>query len=276
MAIRFIQMADPQFGMFAAFSKLTREQRSERIESGMILRFVDEECEGLSNEIRLFTRAIEIANEYNPDFVVVCGDMTHDQYSVEQRSTMFDVAKQLHNEIDLHWVAGNHDVGKDPTKQSLEKFRKNYGKDNYSFQSGEHSFIVFNSAICFDPANVEEEWRSLKEFLDSELEMADSANANGAVLFAHHPLFLESPDEADSTHTIPLLTRKDILNIISKHNVKAIYSGHLHRNNYARFNNIDFISSGSVGYTLGADPSGIRLVELDHGNMSHRYISLED
>ena len=58
--------------------------------------------------------------------------------------------------------------------------------------------------------------------------------------------------------------------------MKAIYSGHLHRNNYARFNNIDFISSGSVGYTLGADPSGIRLVELDHGNMSHRYISLED
>ena len=276
MAVRFIQMADPQFGMFSAFSKFSENQKAERLESGMILRFIEDEIVDLSNEVRLFTKAVEITNQLDPDFVVICGDKTHDQNSIEQRSAMFSISRQLSGGIDLHWVAGNHDVGKDPTKESLENFRKYYGKDNYSFQVDGHSFIVFNSAICFDPVNVEEEWGSLKEFLDSELEIADSANSNGAILFAHHPLFLDSPDEADSTHTIPLLTRKDILNIISKHNVKAIYSGHLHRNNYGRFNNVDLISSGSVGYTLGSDPSGIRLVELDQGNMSHRYISLED
>ena len=276
MGIKFIQMADPQFGMFLAFSKLSEQQKAERIGSGMRLRFLDEKIENLSNEIRLFTKAIEIANEWSPDFVVICGDMTHDQNSVEQRAKVFSIARQLNDKIDLHWVAGNHDVGKDPTKQSLEKFRKNYGSDNYSFQADQHYFIVLNSAICFDPVNVKDEWISLKNFLNTELEKSDSVNSYGAILFTHHPLFLKSPDEADSGHTIPLENRKEILNIVSKHNVKAIYSGHLHRNNYARFKSTDLISSGSVGYPLGADPSGLRLVELDQGRMTHSYISLED
>ena len=124
--------------------------------------------------------------------------------------------------------------------------------------------------------NVKDEWISLKNFLNTELEKSDSVNSYGAILFTHHPLFLKSPDEADSGHTIPLENRKEILNIVSKHNVKAIYSGHLHRNNYARFKSTDLISSGSVGYPLGADPSGLRLVELDQGRMTHSYISLED
>lgn len=276
MTIKFIQMADPQFGMFSAFSKLSGKQKTERIESGMKLRFIDEEIEGLSNEIRLFTRAIAISNKLKPDFVVICGDMTHDQNSEQQRGEIFRISEQLNEGIGLYWVAGNHDVGKVPTVSSLDKFRTNYGNDNYSFQVGEHYFIVINSAICFDPANVEDEWVSLKKFLEWELKNSDSLNSNGAVLFMHHPLFLHSPEEKDSSHAIPSLNRKDILNIISKYNVRAIYSGHLHRNNYARFGSTDLISSGPVGYTLGEDPSGVRLVELERRSMKHNYISLED
>ena len=125
MTVRFIQMADPQFGMFSAYSKISEDQKSERIESGMILRFIENEIEGLSNETRLFTKAIDVANKLDPDFVVICGDMTHDKNSVEQREKVFNIARQLSDEIDLHWVAGNHDVGKDPTKESLKTFRKN-------------------------------------------------------------------------------------------------------------------------------------------------------
>ena len=75
MTVRFIQMADPQFGMFSAYSKISEDQKSERIESGMILRFIENEIEGLSNETRLFTKAIDVANKLDPDFVVICGDM---------------------------------------------------------------------------------------------------------------------------------------------------------------------------------------------------------
>ena len=214
MTVKFIQMADPQFGMFSAYSKIAEDQKSERIESGMILRFIENEIEGLSNETRLFTKAIDIANKLDPDFVVICGDMTHDKNSMEQRSEVLRISRRLNDEIDLHWVAGNHDVGKDPTKQSLEEFRKNYGNDNYSFQLDKHFFIVLNSAVCFDPVHVEDEWLSLKNFLNTELEKSDSVNSNGAILFTHHPLFLKSPDEADSGHTIPLENRKEILNIV--------------------------------------------------------------
>jgi len=152
----------------------------------------------------------------------------------------------------------------------------NYGQDNYSFQVGGHYFIVLNSAICFSPMNVENEWMRLKRFLALELEKSDSMSSNGAVLFMHHPLFLESPNEEDTSHTIPRRNRIEILDIIDKHNVRAVYTGHLHRNNYARFGETELISSGSVGYTLGSDPSGIRLVELEGESMKHNYISLED
>ena len=70
MTIKFIQMADPQFGMFSAFSKLSEKQKTARRESGMILRFSETKIHDFSNEIRLFTKAIELSNELKPDFVV--------------------------------------------------------------------------------------------------------------------------------------------------------------------------------------------------------------
>ena len=276
MSIRFVQMADPQFGMFSAFSKLNEEQKNERIESGMKLRFIENIVHGTENETRLFSRAIEITNRLEPLFVVICGDMTHDQDSLGQRSEVLRLSRRLNEKIDLHWVPGNHDVGSVPTKDSLAKYRNNYGADNYSFNKVDHYFIVVNSAICFDPSNVQEEWLTLKKFLSSELHKSDLYSSNGAILFMHHPLFLEKAEEEDSSHTIPTKNRKELLNIIEKHNVRAIYSGHLHRNNYAKYGQIDLISSGSVGYTLGSDPSGIRLVELNGKDMCHRYLSLEE
>jgi len=276
MAVRFVQMADPQFGMFSAFSKLDHISRAERIGSGMRLRFIENVVDGLENEIKLFSKAIDISNKLDPLFVVICGDMTHDQDSMEQRNEVLRLSKRLNEKIDLHWVPGNHDVGSVPTKDSLTKYRKNYGPDNYSFNKAGHYFIIVNSSICFDPSNVQEEWLALKHFLSSELHKSDLYSSNGAILFMHHPLFLKNPEEDDSSHTIPTKNRKELLDIIKKHNVRAIYSGHLHRNNYAKYGQIDLISSGSVGYTLGSDPSGIRLVELNGKDMCHRYLSLEE
>ena len=118
MAIKFIQMADPQFGMFASISKLTREEAADRSREGLNLRYVEEEFDGFEPEIKLFTKAVEQANHYEPDFVVMCGDMVNEADSLEQREELFRIADQLDKSIPIYWVAGNHDVGNSPTRAS--------------------------------------------------------------------------------------------------------------------------------------------------------------
>ena len=43
MSLKFIQMADPQFGMFASISQLSEEDARSRSREGMNLRYVDDE-----------------------------------------------------------------------------------------------------------------------------------------------------------------------------------------------------------------------------------------
>ena len=135
-------MADPQFGMFSSISKLTKKETESNSREGMKLRYVEKEYEGFEPETILFTRAIKYANEYSPDFVVICGDMVNELGSEEQRNELFRIAEQLHEEIPIYWVPGNHDVGNSPTSATLSSYRDFFGQDNYSFKRGNYYFIT--------------------------------------------------------------------------------------------------------------------------------------
>jgi len=275
MAIKFIQMADPQFGMFSSISKLTKEEAEARSRAGLNLRYVEEEFDGFEPEIKLFTKAVEQANLWEPDFVVMCGDMVNEADSLEQREELFRIVGQLDKSIPIYWVSGNHDVGNSPTRASLESYRKLFGPDNYAFQKNDCCFIAINSSVCSDPSAVPEEWEYLIEFLETELSKASDNGSLYKIIFLHHPLFLETADEADNYFAIPSPRRQQIIDMLDRFKVSAVFSGHLHRNNYRSLNGIEYISSGPVGYPLDADPSGIRIVNLDGNGLDHRYISLE-
>lgn len=275
MAIRFIQMADPQFGMFASISKLTEEEAKSRSKPGLNLRYVEEEIDGFEPETKLLSKAIEYANEYQPDFVVMCGDMVNEADSNEQRDELFRITSLLDKNIPLYWVAGNHDVGNSPTLATLESYRRLFGSDNYSFQKDNSYFIIINSSVCSDPAAVPREWDFLIAFLEDELAKASEMGIQHKIIFLHHPLFLETADEENNYFAIPSPRRQQIINLLDLHKVSAVFSGHLHRNNYRSLNGIEYISSGPVGYPLDEDPSGIRTVDLGSESLSHQYISLE-
>ena len=275
MSVKFIQMADPQFGMFASISQLTEEEAKARSREGLNLRYVEKAFDHFDPEIRLFTRAIEYANEHKPDFVVMCGDMVNESDSLEQRAELFRISDQLDKGIPIYWVAGNHDVGNSPTPLTLESYRKLFGPDNYSFQKDNCYFIAINSSVCSDPTDVPTEWESLMEFLEKELVKASDSGSIHKIIFMHHPLFLETANEADNYFTIPFERRQRIIDLLDQYRVSAVFSGHLHRNNYRSLNGIEYISSGPVGYPLDDDPSGIRVVELDTSGINHQYVSLE-
>ena len=113
----FMQLADPQFGLFARFSGQTAEAIAGFQARGLNIKPAPQ-IKGFSDETRLFEAAINIANILRPAFVVVCGDIVNQWNDTAQAEEALRIGELLDDGIDLHWVAGNHDVGADdrPTR----------------------------------------------------------------------------------------------------------------------------------------------------------------
>jgi len=67
------------------------------------------------------------------------------------------VAARLDPGIRLFLVPGNHDVGNEPTKESLAQYRAEFGPDYYTFRVGDITGIVLNSNLEKGAQNVPEE-----------------------------------------------------------------------------------------------------------------------
>jgi len=100
------------------------------------------------------------------------------------------------------------------------------------------------------------------------------------LVFLHHPLFLQQPDEPDSYFNFPIKIRAPLLDKLSKAGVNAIFSGHYHRNAVTIFQNgILHIVTSAIGRPLGTDPSGLRIVRLVESakriSILHQYYGLD-
>jgi predicted phosphodiesterase len=267
-------MADPQFGMFAYFSEFSDEQIEERASRQLFIRKVPEKITGFEDESRLYTQAIEAANRLKLAFVVMCGDMVNDPNDQSQLDELFRITALLDTDIPIHWVSGNHDVGDAPTPESLAFYRERFGPDNFSFDYDGCHFAVINSSVCYDPEYVPDEWASLVQFLKDDLSKARDGGCDEIILFLHHPLFLEDANEGDGYFVIPKERRKVILDILHEHDASAVFAGHWHRNNYAEDGKLQMVVTGAVGYPLGHDPSGLRVVKVD-GDVTHKYHAMD-
>ena len=272
--VSFIQMADPQFGMYSSISKLSESDIAERRERGINIEYTGPVLEGFGKETLLFTEAIEAANQINPDFVVICGDMVHNSDSKEQIQELMRISRLLKEEIKIYWVAGNHDVGDSPTQTDLNEYKERFGEYNYSFQEKNCYFIVINSAICYDPSLVPDEWNNLISFLEKELEVAATSQYKHRIIFMHHPLYLNDPHEGDNYLVIPSERRSRMLDLITEYEVDFVFTGHLHKNNYKKLGSTELVSTGPVGFPLGNDPSGIRHVQVHGDFLTHEYSAL--
>lgn len=279
----FVQLADPQFGLFERFSDQTAEQIAGFQARGLNIK-PSPPIIGFADETRLFEKAIDTANALRPAFVVVCGDIVNQWDDDAQAEEALRIGALLDDGIDLHWVAGNHDVGADaghtvPTNESLARYRANFGPDNYAFQHGDASFIVINSAVLQRPEETPDELDAVMTFLEAELRAARSRHSDHIVMFTHHPLFLESPDEdkPEEDHlTIPIERRRPVLELIGEYGVDAVFAGHWHRNNYASGGDMEMIASGSVGYPFGDDPSGYRVVQVSKTGLKHDWYAMDE
>jgi|TARA_B100001971_G_scaffold212968_1_gene244671 3',5'-cyclic AMP phosphodiesterase CpdA len=252
----FIQLSDTQFGLF--------EARGEALGDGTF------------PETALFEKAVAAANRLKPAFVIVTGDLVQDSDSDEQHTELMRIAGQLDKDIPIYFATGNCDVGHTPTAESLRIYRAKFGQDNYSFDVRGTHCVVLNSSICMDPSEVPEEWDSLVEFLQKDLD-AHSPDSNHTVVFMHHPLFSKSADEPDEgIRLVPRKRRRIILDLLRKHGTSGVFAGHWHWNYSAADGDMLMVISGPVGFPLGDDPSGLRIVKVYDDRIEHVYFGMDD
>lgn len=247
----FIVMADPQFGMFS------KNQNFE-------------------HETANFEFAIANANRLKPAFVVVDGDLVNKDGDAAQIAEYKRICAKLNPAIKLYSVAGNHDVGNEPTAESLKAYRAKFGADYFTFRSGEIVGIVLNSNLEKGTAKVPEEAARMEAWLRAEL--AKDHQGARVIVFQHIPFFLTRADEPDQYFNIPTEVRQRYLKLLHQYGVKEVFSGHLHKNSEGRDGELDMVTSGPVGMPLGEGRSGMRLVTVtvSGSGVSHKYYNFSE
>ena len=244
----FMQASDPQFGMYTA----DRDFRQETANWEFV---------------------IANANRLRPSFLIVTGDLTNKTGNADEIAEYKRINQKLDRAIHLYSVAGNHDVGNDPTPATVAAYRKNHGDDYYSFREGNIYGIVLNSSLFKAPALVTEEAAKQERWLEHELiKGRDSGGV--IVVFQHIPFFLERPDEPDQYFNIPIATRRRVLGLLHSYGVRYVFAGHYHRNAFGRDGDLQMITTGPAGMPIGPDPSGFRLVEVKGIAVEQSYYGL--
>ncbi len=189
----FIQGSDPQFGMYSKDKDFVHETAN-------------------------FEFFIANVNRLKPAFTIICGDLTN-QNTPAEIAEYHRIAKKLDPAVKLYSVAGNHDVGNDPTPESLALYRKNYGPDWYSFQAPGVYGIVLDTIIIKSPEKVQDDVAKQEAWLKAELEKAKQSRSVVTV-FQHIPWYLASPDEADQYFNIPKPAREHYLRLLNEGGVR--------------------------------------------------------
>ena len=246
----FVQMSDPQFGMFTADKDFAQETLN-------------------------FELAIATVNRWHPAFVVITGDLVNKAGDAAQIAEYRRIAARLDRSIPLYNVPGNHDVETAPTSASVAAYVKTFGPDHYGFRVQSVYGIVLDSTVIAAPDGVRAEYEAQDRWLSDELARARASGARHIVVFQHHPWFLNAADEADGYFNIPLARRADLLSRFKAAGVRYLISGHYHRNALARDGDIEMITSGPVGMPLGqGTQSGLRVVVVRDSGLEHRFYAL--
>uniref|UniRef100_A0A6I8NC11 Calcineurin like phosphoesterase domain containing 1 n=1 Tax=Ornithorhynchus anatinus TaxID=9258 RepID=A0A6I8NC11_ORNAN len=85
-----------------------------------------------------------------------------------------------------------------------------------------------------------------------------------------------SLDEDDSYFNITKPLRQEMMDKFVKAGIKAVFSGHYHRNAGARCKDLDMVVSSAIGCQLGKDAHGLRVVVVTAEKIVHRYYSLNE
>jgi len=245
----FIQLSDPQFGMYTANADMQQETAN-------------------------FEFAIATVNRLKPAFVVVTGDLVNKGGDKTQADEYLRIAAKLDPAIPLYQLPGNHDIGNEPTAESIAAYVARFGPDHYTFRCGPLVGLVLNSGLIHSPKAVAQEAEQQDAWLKAELEKAKQEGVRHAIVFQHHPWFMASIDEPAGYHNLPASKRRPYLDLFQQFGVTHVFAGHHHANATAKYDSLEIVTTGAIGKPLRKDVSGMRIVIVRDTGIEHRFYHL--
>ena len=201
--------------------------------------------------------------DQKPDLIIHTGDFTVDGADVEDdlifcRELMADLPAPM------LCLPGNHDIGHLPASRQpvnterLQRWRDHFGPEYWTLNFGQWLLIGLNSLIMGDGSVLEE-----KQFHWLEQQLNHSEGCPVAI-FAHKPLFIDSPDEGETgLWGIPPVPRQRLMELFARHHVQLHASGHLHRAWSGEAAGISYVwapSAGFVAHAIDRELPGDRIV----------------
>lgn len=242
----FMLLTDTQFGMYAADKEFSRETAN-------------------------YEFTVATVNRLKPRFVIILGDLVNKPGDPEQIREFQRITGKIDKSIPVYLVAGNHDVGHQPTPETVAAYRKTFGRDCYSFQAGPIYGIVLNSTLIHTSKNVQAEYQEQNSWLEKELQKAKESGLPHTVVFLHHPLFTKAADEPDDHGNIPLERRKPLLELLHKYGIRYVFAGHVHRSAVARDGALEMTAVGPVSMPFSEEGSGMRLGVATAEGIRHQF-----
>lgn len=254
----FIQAADSQFGMIDSYIHSRPEP-------------------GWREEVDLCNQLVDKCNRMvpRPKFLIICGDLIDSLPASElgQRQMLDFKSIFQRLKIPLVCVCGNHDIGDEPTEESLRAYRRQFGEDYFYFTLNGVLFIVINSQFYKHRLNLENYAREQDSWLDGILKHCKKFTHT--FVFEHIPWFLENANEPDDYFNINKDIRNHWLEKFYLAGVTKIFCGHYHRNAGGHYKDMELVVTSAIGAQMGEDASGVRLVRITRNKITHDYYPME-
>ncbi len=198
---------------------------------------------------------VDLCNRIDASFVVHLGDIVHplpvEATHREAIGLAADVYARLRHPI--RFVAGNHDVGDKPgalvavpavAEENYPVFENAWGPSFYSFDVGDSHFVVMDTQVLNSGLEREGEQR---RWLQCDLDDA-SDSGQRIFLFTHYPPFVRDRTENEHYDNIGEPARSWLLGLFERHDVEAVFSGHVHNFLYNRHGTTDLYVAPSTGF----------------------------
>ena len=181
---------------------------------------------GLAERLSLVYAAIA---RLAPDFVLHCGDITDTGLPGEYDRYQETVPAALRGRI--RHVPGNHDVRWDPTAGEL--YRAHFGTAPYSFDAGGVHVVAFDpTQPLLEPGHC---GTAALDWLGRDLGAL--APGTPALLFQHFPV--------GGGHGL-VDDQGALLELMARHDVRALFAGHVHRESVARLDGLTQVTLRAV------------------------------
>lgn len=218
-----------------------------------------------------FDLAVKAINLLAVDWVVICGDLVNDGTDDKAVTDFKAIAKSFN--MPVYLAPGNHDVGNEPTVETLERYRTLQGPDYYTVIEHGLKVMIVNTQLWKAPVHGESDKHDA--WFRSELESARSLGTP-TLIVSHYPPFVASLDEPEAYFNLPPDKRKELLAQMKSSGVIAWLAGHVHKNLELDYQGMPVVASATTSKNFDQAPYGFRVWKINQDNsLENRYVPLD-